>query len=74
MELSLWKLSAAFTSISSILRVNSPKILTKDLVETRNVLHIPLLDFLRHGVENPKSLSIVLDASDVGVRSEQDVL
>jgi len=69
---SLTKLSAALTRISSA-NLNSNS-LTEDLVQSWDELNHSELHFLSGVVEHPQLLVVVLDAADVGVWSEENML
>ena len=75
MVLSFWKLSAAFTRISSE-QENSQisQSLTEYLVQPGNILDLPIHDLLLFLVEHPQVLLVHLDTADVGVRSDENVL
>ena len=50
------------------------RLLTKDFVESRDVLDRPELELLGGLVVDPEALAVVLDTADVGVGTEEDVL
>ena len=78
MLLSLWKLSAAFTKISSSQKKESCQkwvcALTKYFIQARDVLDPSKLKFFSLFVVDPEFLAVMCYATDVGVWSEKDVL
>ena len=76
-EGSLWWLSAALTNISSkqiVFKMTRFRKLTVNFEKTWNPDSLSVLHFVGSVVEHPEILSLLLDASDVGIRSQKNVL